>query len=446
MLHIGFDDTDSSKKGCTTYIASLIIEQFDELNIDFVDYPNLIRLNPNVPWKTRGNGALCLRINDDFQKDQVIEIVLETVEKHSDLECTRTDPGVLFYSGNEVPSKIRGFAKKAVHEIVSKQRASQLISRFKARAYWFKDGRGLIGALAAIGEVLPDDHTYELITYRIEKNRGKPRKVDKTSVLQMNEKTSNLTFNNIDPEKNRVLITPRGPDPILYGIRGENPEIVKKAHQLIKVNEDIESWVVFRTNQGTDAHLKRVSAINRVKHYQQIIVNGIVTTSPRTVPKRHVIFTISDDKDRIDCAAYEPTGKFRNMIRLLMKGDEIEAFGAIIPDSKKHRKTVNLEKIKIVKLAKKFSYHNPSCPKCRKKMESQGKNSGYRCKRCKHKTMLAKKIEIEEERGIKEKLYIPPPRANRHLTKPLQRYNIKKNFTIKPDIKITDFWSKGEIN
>ena len=60
-MHIGIDDTDSIRKGCTTYIACLLMEELEKLNVKFIDYPNLIRLNPNVPWKTRGNGALCLR-------------------------------------------------------------------------------------------------------------------------------------------------------------------------------------------------------------------------------------------------------------------------------------------------------------------------------------------------------------------------------------------------
>ena len=60
-LHIGFDDTDSPNGGCTTYIAAILVKKFKNLGFYFSDYPNLIRLNPNVPWKTRGNGAICLR-------------------------------------------------------------------------------------------------------------------------------------------------------------------------------------------------------------------------------------------------------------------------------------------------------------------------------------------------------------------------------------------------
>ena len=72
-MHIGIDDTDSTRKGCTTHITALLVEELEKLNVKFLDYPNLIRLNPNVPWKTRGNGALCVRIEYDSEIDDKIK-------------------------------------------------------------------------------------------------------------------------------------------------------------------------------------------------------------------------------------------------------------------------------------------------------------------------------------------------------------------------------------
>ena len=75
ILHIGFDDTDSINGRCTTHlsflIARILIKKF---NVEFIDFPLLIRLNPNVPLKTRGNGAVCLRIksnNNEKIKEEV---------------------------------------------------------------------------------------------------------------------------------------------------------------------------------------------------------------------------------------------------------------------------------------------------------------------------------------------------------------------------------------
>ena len=109
----------------------------------------------------------------------------------------------------------------------------------------FNTCRGIIGALAAIGETLEGDHTFELIAYRTEENRGSKRRVDEASIFEMDKQTQPYTFNNVDYEKRRVIITPRGPDPILLGIRGETPEIVRKAFAMVKPLEPVERWIDF---------------------------------------------------------------------------------------------------------------------------------------------------------------------------------------------------------
>ncbi|MCK5408870.1 MAG: DNA-binding protein, partial [Candidatus Heimdallarchaeota archaeon] len=74
-LHIGFDDTDSLKGSCTTYLAVKIIEKIHK-KVVFLDYPRLIRNNPNIPWKTRGNGAIALSIG---VKENDLEIIKNTI-------------------------------------------------------------------------------------------------------------------------------------------------------------------------------------------------------------------------------------------------------------------------------------------------------------------------------------------------------------------------------
>jgi len=108
-MHIGFDDTDSTRKGCTTYVAALLVEKLEKLGVEFIDYPNLIRLNPNVPWKTRGNGALCLRVQyDENIEEKIKETFTCTVEEYSDLDFRGTDPGIVFFESAEIP-KVFGF-------------------------------------------------------------------------------------------------------------------------------------------------------------------------------------------------------------------------------------------------------------------------------------------------------------------------------------------------
>jgi tRNA(Ile2)-agmatinylcytidine synthase len=421
-MHIGFDDTDSPKMGCTTYVAALLVMKLRQIGAYFSDYPNLIRLNPNVPWKTRGNGALCLRIRcNEELVEEIMETTIDTVEKNADLSYTGTDPGVVFLFNN-IPSELRTFAKRTIQGVVKMEEALKLVKMFRAEAVGFKNGRGIIGGLAAIGETLEKDHTYEVITYRTPKNRGTPRKVQTSSVREMNEKTSPLTFNNVDPETGRILITPRGPDPILYGIRGESPEAVKQAHEIVRSEEPIERWVIFRTNHGTDAHLRRVDSISEIQPFNPVVVQGELVAESKIIPGGHVIFRIKDENGEVDCAAYEPTGTLRKVAKKLIAGDLIEAYGGVRPISSKHLATINLEKIRILNLAPKIVFFNPKCPRCSKRMKSMGKEKGYRCDKCGFRSSKLKKAAVKNKRVLEKGLYITSLRSQRHLTKPMLRY------------------------
>lgn len=428
LMHIGLDDTDSPRKGCTTYVAALLVERLQKLGVEFIDYPNLIRLNPNVPWKTRGNGALCLRIRySESQEEEIKEAVISIVEEQADLEYEGTDPGIVFFKRSRIPREVKIFAKNAITGIVNLKTALKILKKFKAEALGFKRCRGIIGGLAAIGENLQNDHTFEVLVYRIPENYGLKRKVDESSVVKMDEATAPYTFNNVDSEKGRVLITPRGPDPILFGIRGENPEIVKKAFEMVKPLEPVERWVIFRTNQGTDTHLKRVKQLSRIEPYHPVIARGTVAAKPRIVPRRHVIFSIEDESAQVDCAAYEPTGVLRSIAKKLIVGDYVEVYGGVRAPSKNLPLTINLEKIRMLKLAPKIVYHNPFCSKCGKRLKSMGRNKGFRCEKCGLRFTGIGKIKEKMKREIEKGIYVTSPRSQRHLTKPLRRYGMEKN-------------------
>ena len=238
-----------------------------------------------MPWKTRGNGALCIRFSyDPAFEEQIKEIATALWEENSAIQEKGTDPGIVFFIGSEIPKELTLFSKKTETGIVTLKEAMTLIKKFHAEALGFNSCRGIIGALAAIGETLDCDHTYELIAYRAQKNWGTKRLVDEASIFEMDRQLAPYTFNNVDEEKGRVIITPRGPDPILFGIRGESAEVVKKAFSLVKPLEPVERWVIFRSNQGTDAHLKRVDSLSNVESYSSVIVRGIVSENPRIVP------------------------------------------------------------------------------------------------------------------------------------------------------------------
>ena len=427
VMHVGLDDTDSTKGGCTTYLAALLIEKLESFQVKFTDYPALIRLNPNVPWKTRGNGALCIRFsyNPSFE-DQIKEIATALWEENSAIQEKGTDPGIVFFVGSEIPKELTLFSKKTETDIVTLKEAMELIKKFHAEALGFNSCRGVIGALAAIGETLDCDYTYELIAYRTKKNWGTKRLVDDASIFEMDRELAPCTFNNVDVEKGRVIITPRGPDPILFGIRGESAEVVKKAFSLVRPLELVERWVIFRSNQGTDAHLKCVDSLSKVESYSSVIVRGIVSENPWIVPVRHVIFKIKDETAEVDCAAYEPTGDLRKIARELIVGDNVEVYGAVHKATTSKPLTINLEKIRVLNLQEKVQLENPLCPNCGKRLKSMGKNQGFRCEKCGGKFSELKKRETLTPRMLKSDLYVTSTRSQRHLTKPLRRYGQEK--------------------
>ena len=418
-IHLGIDDTDSLAGGCTTKIATNLVLKLDSKGVTFLDHPNLIRLNPNVPWKTRGNGAVCLRIESNLNIEEVLEIAAEEIEQTARLGDPDTDPGIVVLPG-AVQSDLEEFSKEALVRVIRSDEAVSTISRVGAEALSYGSNQGIVGALASIGMPLEDDYTYELIAYRSDEFIGKPRLVDGESVLRMNEEMWQVTFNNVDPETGRILITPRGPDPILCGVRGETPEAVRKAFHMLQIREPVEAWMIFRTNQGTDAHLTRSCKISELQDYSSVVVEGIVKEKPRTIRGGHVIFVLEDETGSVNCAAYEPTGRFRETVRQLEAGDQVRGYGGMRSADEWIPKTLNLEKLEILELAACTSSHNPVCPDCGKRMKSAGRSQGYRCERCGRQA--TSKIQQASIRDLVKRIYLPPPRAHRHLTKPEVRY------------------------
>jgi len=51
-------------------VAALLAERLLRLGAEFTDYPTLLRLNHNTPWKTQGNAAVCLRFHLDENLDE----------------------------------------------------------------------------------------------------------------------------------------------------------------------------------------------------------------------------------------------------------------------------------------------------------------------------------------------------------------------------------------
>jgi len=415
ILYVGIDDTDSSEGMCTTYIGALVMDELKHYGFQLKGHPRLIRLNPFAPFKTRGNGAISFNLSLNSGKDakKAKKLILNRVENLSELQHKNTNPGVVFYDGIITP-ELKTYSMTTVQKIVTIEDAQKLAVQVGAQFHKFKNGRGIIGALAAIGYPL-EDRTYELLAYRIPENYGKKRKINYKSVLEMNQKTYPQTFDNLDEDEDYIAIEPHTPCPILYGIRGETPEAVIKAHGILKTCETIERIVVYATNQHTDHHLLKIDRISQMDKCKCYIAQGFVENSPKTIEGGHVIFNLKDDSGSIDCAAYEPTKGFRDVVKNLKDGDLLKVYGGI-----GDKGSLNLEKIHVLKLAKVYESRNPIC-ECGKRMKSAGKNKGYKCMNCGFKLRYGTKNLIEVKRNIKKGFYEVPPAARRHLSKPLIR-------------------------
>jgi tRNA(Ile2)-agmatinylcytidine synthase len=154
-----------------------------------------------------------------------------------------------------------------------------------------------------------------------------------------------------------------------------------------------------------------------------------VSANPKIIPLRHVVFSIKDESGQVDCAAYEPTGALRKIARKLIVGDYVEVYGGVRKPSLHNPLTINLEKIRLLKLAPKTAYQNPFCLKCGKRLKSMGKNKGFRCDKCGSRYLNLGKVEVKFKREIRRGLYITSTRSQRHLTKPFGRYEMEKRHT-----------------
>jgi tRNA(Ile2)-agmatinylcytidine synthase len=247
----------------------------------------------------------------------------------------------------------------------------------------------------------------------------------------MNDKMGNKLFSSLDPTTMRVLIGPHGPDPVLFGVRGEQAEDVVEGASYIRSNQDIERWIVFRTNQGTGEHLRNRVDITNLRPYMAALVDGRVKNIPKMVRGGHLKFSIVDGTGEVDCMAYEPTGEFRKTLRDLCIGDLVRIHAGVRPRSYSHNMTLNIEGLEIQQLMKPVKLENPFCPKCFRRMKSAGTKKGFKCLKCGYKDSKIEKTQRRIERTLKKELYLPPPRAQRHLTRPLARLSKRNTSPLK---------------
>lgn len=426
VLWIGVDDTDSLQGMCTTFLATELVRELTE-TWDLVGFPRLVRLNPNIPWKTRGNGAVCMRVGDGLGRPRIVgcidgspirafprgatnedprvvaQVVAGVVERWACFEDPSTNPGFVVL-GSPAPPRLYW---RGVRSILTKEEVLRDL-RPGDFVQGYKNGRGLIGALAATSW-RPRDRTYEILAYRRKAAWGTPRDVNPDSVIEMDQRFPS-TFNNYDFEAGRVVIAPRSPCPVLFGIRGDDPDALRPAMEAIR-GEPADRWLILETNQGTDDHVVPGRAIepDSTVHFR-----GTVSSYPRSVRGGHVLFSV----DQNVVAAYEPSKGFRRVVRGLAPGDRVRIVGAVRRDLG----TVNLEKLGVESLApimRKIS--NPTCPDCSKRTKSRGRGAGFRCETCRRQFPTSAVEVVRVPRTLSPGWYEPPVGSRRHLSLPLKR-------------------------
>lgn len=419
MTIVGIDDTDSRERGmCTTFVAAEIADHLRKRCSSIVSRILLVRLNPAVEYKTRGNAALA--IHTDCDPELAFAIARERLEDLAETADDRTNPGLVVADldpdERETPTDVDRFAHAAIRDHLEIADAVALLERHEYRSWHAGDGRGRIGALAAIGawEVL-EEWTYEYISYRETDRWGTPREVERESVFAAADWGYPDVWDTVDRGEGETVCVPHTPGPILHGIRGDDPEAVQSVAERTE-SEPVAESQLFVTNQGTDGHLQS-GGIGTVEDGRAYQLEGRVATEPETRRGGHVFLdldapTADGAPRRLTCAAFEPTKRFRDHVRSLRIGDRITACGEVSDG------TLKLEKIAVRDLVR-TERVTPTCPDCGRTMESAGRTQGYRCRDC--GTSRNEKADQRLERDLEPGWYEVPPCARRHISKPLVR-------------------------
>lgn len=410
MTIVGLDDTDSRTRGmCTTYLAREIADALTARGAS-VEGLLLVRLNPAIEHKTRGNAALA--VHADCDPEEAFTVARDRIDDLAETGDPNTQPGVVVApdTPEAVPEAVVEFARSAVRYRLSVEDALATIGTAGYRDAGWSGGRGRIGALAAVGAGAAfSDWTYELIAYRQHSRWGTSREIDPGSVFRAADAGYPDVWDTVDRETGDTVCVPHTPGPILYGIRGDDPDAVRQVTDGVE-GEARAATALFRTNQGTDAHLRRGSIAAAVdgRAYR---LDGTVSDGPETREGGHVFFALAAD-ERLPCVAFEPTKRFRDRVRALREGDRLTVCGEIAEG------TLKLEKFAVRELNA-TAYRNPSCPDCGRSMESAGRNQGYRCRDC--GTHATARDVVEVDRDLELGWYEVPPVARRHIAKPLVR-------------------------
>jgi tRNA(Ile2)-agmatinylcytidine synthase len=402
-----------------------------ELSLDLIGDARLVRLNPNIPWKTRGNAALGATLGRGTgarrrvgaidgtpvwsyarvrpgrpapREEEFFEAAWTRICRTARLGEPGTDPA-LVVSRSALPAELYW---RAVREVVPVRDVRRALDRARARYRTEGSERGLIGATAALAWRAPHP-TWEVIAYRSAERWGTPRDVDAASVRRAQRAHPEL-FLCFDAATRRLLVAPHTPCPILFGLRATAPDAALAARPRI-ASEPVDRWLLFRTNQGTGDHLKP-RPVRDLAAYTSGVVDGRVAGSPVALPGGHVRFPLQDAEGTVaECFAFEPTKTLPRVAAALRGGDRVRVWG-----SRGREPGIRLEGIRVLRLAPpRPERRGPRCGTCGHRTGSLGQMRGYRCPRCRRRYPPESAAGGGPRRTVALGEYHPTPSARRHL-------------------------------
>jgi len=406
---ISIDDSDSPWGGCTTHLATILLTGPLRDKILLVDYPLLVRLNPSVPRKTRGNAAVVLRGYSIIPLEEIAEIIHAEQSNYSNVRPPGKEPGLAVYPGLEPwrDPRLRFLYKKAVSDYIPITMARRIAYKSGVSLV---GGSGIVGSLSSLAALAPwDPYTYELIAYRKPENIGKPRCVrDPWSVEARIPSCGNA---NTDHYNTILSAAPGGPDPVLAGFRGREAWCLSEYKELLC--EESWGWTIYRSNQHTGIHA--IQSIGPPRPYKVVRVKGIVKETPKLLPKGHVLVSLETAWGTLTAAFYRETGPLRDAARLLEPGDYIIVEASVVPRSQ--GLTLSVEAMEIRRLAVRHVTLAPRCPSCGRRMKSMGRGKGYKCPSCGLRDPQAKPLLLRVPRRLVPGRVTASVSGARHLTR-----------------------------
>ena len=393
MGWLGLDDTDSLKEGCTTYSFHLLLESLpDSVTIKT---PRLVRLWPFAQHRTRGNAALAVELETEDES-----LLLEHLDnywhthlmplkgnvsssEHDDRTQYPADPGMVWFSNSQVD---QSFYTKAVQAEV------RLDEVPKADRSW--GGQGRIGATAAIAWH-GIKKTWEAIAWRPVIRHGQTERSVCEKTLRLVDALP-ATFLSRDPRKGTGMVAPRGPCPVLFGLRARDEKSARNAAQTLLSAELTEPSIglrTFATNQASDDHLGEP-------------LQGTIA-DVEILNRGHCVLTTEHGK----WFAFAESDSVKKLAQWLQPGDVVLGMG-LSPEFG----IMHLEKLCVVSTVP--HQQRPLCKECGVRMKSMGRGQGCRCPKCKQR--------IEDMWSTTPRIppydswVQPPADARRHLARPLE--------------------------